>query len=188
MMKPFVCLLLAVVALVPLSPAAAQVPGAGQRLRILVVHGPNMNMLGRREPAIYGTMTMAEVNDRVKKVADEMNVEPIFFQSNHIGEIVDFIQKHIDDADGAIINAAGYSQHGVAIHDAMKTVPWPTIEVHMSQLATRDEIHRDSVISAAARGSVMGLGWRSYTMAFRAVTEIVRESKLTQAQPTRSAK
>jgi 3-dehydroquinate dehydratase II len=172
--------------LAPLYAQPVAAPSApGTKLRILVVHGPNMNMLGRREPAIYGSMTMAEVNDRIKKVADEMNVEPVFFQSNHIGEIVDFFQKHIDDADGAILNAAGYSQGGVAIHDVMKTVPWPTIEVHMTQLATRDEIHQGSVISAAARGSVMGLGWRSYTMALRAVSEIVREEK--KAQSPKSA-
>ena len=163
--------------LLALSAGGGWAQSAVPKLRILVIHGPNMNMLGRREPQIYGSMTMAEVNERIKKVADDINVEPIFFQSNHIGDIVDFFQKHIDDADGAILNAAGYSQYGVAIHDVMKTVPWPTIEVHMSQLATRDEIHQGSVISAAARGSVMGLGWRSYTMALRAVSEIVRDDK-----------
>jgi 3-dehydroquinate dehydratase II len=177
MAKPTMLLSLMLLCLLTPLASIAQAPA---KLRILVIHGPNMNMLGRREPAIYGTMTMAEVDARVKKVADEMNVQPLFFQSNHIGEIVDFIQKHIDDADGAILNAAGYSQNGVAIHDAMKTVPWPTIEVHMSQLAARDEIHQASVVSAAARGTVMGLGWRSYTMALRAVAEIVREDRMSK--------
>jgi 3-dehydroquinate dehydratase-2 len=158
----------------PASPAAQKtVPG---RLTILVIHGPNMNLLGRREPAIYGSMTLDQVNARIEAVAKELNVDLVTVQSNHEGVIVDTLQKHMDTAAGAIINAAGLSFHSVPIHDAIKAVAFPVIEVHMSNLATRDEIHRHSILTAAVRGTVMGLGWRSYTTALRAVVEIARES------------
>jgi len=136
-----------------------------------------MNLLGRREPAIYGTMTLDEVNDKLRKLAAELNVELVIVQSNHDGVLIDTFQQHIDDADGAIINAAGDSFHSVGLHDVIKAMPFPTIEVHMSNLATRDQIHQGSLISAAARGTITGLGWRSYTMALRAVVEIAREEK-----------
>ncbi len=155
-----------------------QAPGPQEpRLKILVLHGPNMNLLGRREPGIYGTMTLADINDRLQKLAKELNVELVIVQSNHDGVLIDTFQQHIDDADGAIINAAGDSFHSVGLHDVIKAVPYPTIEVHMTNLATRDAIHQDSLITPAARGTIMGLGWRSYSMALRAVVEIAREEK-----------
>lgn len=147
------------------------------RLHILVVHGPNMNLLGRREPAIYGTITLDGVNDKLRKLAAELNVELVIVQSNHDGVLIDTFQQHIDDVDGAIINAAGDSFHSVGLHDVIKAMPFPTIELHMTNLATRDQIHQGSLISAAARGTITGLGWRSYTMALRAVVEIAREEK-----------
>jgi 3-dehydroquinate dehydratase II len=155
--------------------------GQPPRLKILVIHGPNLNLLGRREPAIYGTTTLAQINERLQKLAAELDVELITVQSNHEGVIVDTFHQHIDDADGAIINPAGLSFHSVALHDAIKTMPFPTIEVHLSNLATRDEIHRHSILSAAARGTVMGLGWRSYTAGLRTLVEIVREEKSKEA-------
>ena len=151
--------------------------GQHPRLRLLVVHGPNLNLLGRREPGVYGTMTLGQINERLQKLAAELNVELITVQSNHEGVLVDAFQKHIDDVDGAIINPAGYSQHSVALHDVIKAVPFPVIEVHISNLGTRDEIHRGSVITPAAKGTVMGLGWRSYTAGLRALVEIIREEK-----------
>jgi 3-dehydroquinate dehydratase-2 len=148
-----------------------------QRLKILVVHGPNLNLLGRREPAIYGSMTLADINDRLRALAQELNVELVIVQSNHNGDLIDAFQAHIDDADGAILNAAGDSFHSVGLHDVIKAVPYPTIEVHLTNLGTRDAIHQNSLITPAARGTIMGLGWRSYTMALRAVVEIAREEK-----------
>ena len=160
--------------------AAAQQPGPPPpepRLRILVVHGPNLNLLGRREPQIYGTTTLAQIDARLGELARELNVELITVQSNSEGTIVDAFQKHMDAADGALINAAGLTFSSVSIHDVMKAMPFPVIEVHISNLATRDEIHQRSVLTPAARGAVMGLGWRSYTAALRALSEIVREEK-----------
>jgi 3-dehydroquinate dehydratase-2 len=156
------------------QPASQDAP-PGRRLTILVIHGPNMNLLGRREPAIYGSMTLDQVNARIAAVAKELNVDVVTFQSNHEGAIVDTLQQHMDKAAGALINAAGLSFHSVPIHDAIKAMPFPVIEVHMSNLATRDAIHQNSILTPAVRGAVMGLGWRSYTTALRAVVEIARE-------------
>jgi 3-dehydroquinate dehydratase II len=147
------------------------------RLKILVVHGPNLNLLGRREPNIYGVTTLPQINEQLQKLAAELNVELIIAQSNHEGVIVDTFQKHIDDVAGAIINPAGLSFHSVALHDVIKAMPFPVIETHISNLGTRDAIHQGSIITPAARASIMGLGWRSYTAGLRALVEIVREEK-----------
>jgi 3-dehydroquinate dehydratase II len=161
------------------APGTAPVSGAQgpSRLRILVVHGPNLNLLGRREPQIYGTTTLDQINTQLGSLAREIDVELVTMQSNSEGAIVDAFQTHMDRVDGALINAAGLTFSSVSIHDVIKAMPFPVIEVHISNLATRDEIHRHSILTAAVRGSVMGLGWRSYTAALRAVVEIVREEK-----------
>jgi len=171
---------MSVMVMMAMTPVVAGHPSAAQstpaaRLRILLIHGPNMNLLGRREPQIYGTMTLDQVNSRIAEVAKEINVDLTVLQTNDEAVIVDAFQKHIDDMDGGIINAAGLSFTAVAIHDVIKAMPFPVIEVHMSNLGTRDEIHQHSILTPAVRGTVMGLGWRSYTAALRAVAEIVRE-------------
>jgi 3-dehydroquinate dehydratase II len=147
------------------------------RLRILVLHGPNLNLLGRREPQIYGTTTLDQINERLAGLAKEINVELITTQSNSEGVLVDALHKHIDDVDGALINGAGLTFSSISLHDAIKAMPFPVIEVHISNLGTRDELHQRSVLTPAVRGAVMGLGWRSYTAALRALTEIVREEQ-----------
>jgi 3-dehydroquinate dehydratase-2 len=147
------------------------------RLKILVVHGPNLNLLGRREPQIYGTTTLDEINGHLKDLAKDISVDLVTVQSNHEGTLVDAFQTHMDSVDGAIINGAGLSFSSVSLHDAIKAMPFPVIEVHISNLGTRDEIHQHSILTPAVRGSIMGLGWRSYTAALRALAEIVREAK-----------
>ena len=161
----------------PAAPPSAQTPAPKTKLKILVLHGPNLNLLGRREPQIYGTTTLNQINSELDALAKELNVELIKLQSNHEGVLVDTFQANIDTADGAIINAAGLSFHSVALHDVIKAVPFPVIEVHISNLGTRDAIHQNSILTPAVRGTVMGLGWHSYTAALRAVVEIVREEK-----------
>lgn len=146
-------------------------------MRILILHGPNLNLFGRREPHIYGTMTLAEINQRLEALAKELKVELVIVQSNHEGVLVDTLQKHIDDADGALLNPAGLTQHGVPLHDAIKAMPFPVIEVHISNRAAREEWRHHSIISSAAKGTVEGLGWRSYTAALRALVEMVRDTK-----------
>ncbi|HEV3008314.1 MAG TPA: type II 3-dehydroquinate dehydratase, partial [Burkholderiales bacterium] len=118
-------------------------------MKILVLHGPNLNLLGRREPQIYGSMTLAEVNDRLQTEARELNVELEVLQSNHEGDLVDFLHKHIDSAAGAILNPAGLTQFGVSLHDAIKTMPFPVIEVHISNRHQREEWRHHSIISSA---------------------------------------
>jgi 3-dehydroquinate dehydratase II len=146
-------------------------------MKILVLHGPNLNLFGRREPHIYGTTTLAEINERLQTLARELKVELDILQSNHEGALVDFFHKHMDTAAGAILNPAGLTQHGVSLHDAIKAMPFPVIEVHMSNIAAREEWRHHSIISSAVKGTVQGLGWRSYMMALRAVVELSREAK-----------
>lgn len=160
--------------------ARAPVQSGTERLRVLVLHGPNLNLLGRREPQIYGTTTLDQINDRLQTLAKELNVELIVRQSNSEGVLVDEFQKHMDDVHGALINGAGLTFSSVSLHDAIKAMPFPVIEVHISNLGTRDEIHRNSILTPAVRGAVMGLGWRSYTAALRGLVEIVREEKATK--------
>jgi len=148
-------------------------------MKILVLHGPNLNLFGRREPHIYGTTTLAEINSKLEALAKELRVELATLQSNHEGDLVDFFHKHMDSAAGAILNPAGLTQHGVSLHDAIKAMPFPVIEVHMSNIAAREEWRHRSIISSAARGTVQGLGWRSYAMALRAVVELAGEAEKT---------
>jgi|SRR5690606_7759628 len=156
---------------------AAQATPPTPRLRVLVAHGPNLNLLGIREPQIYGTTTLAQIDERLAMLAEELNVELVTLQSNSEGTLVDFFQAHMNDVDAALINAAGYTFHSVALHDVIKAMPFPVIEVHISNLGTRDEIHRNSILTPAVRAAVMGFGWRSYTAGLRAVVEIVREER-----------
>ena len=145
--------------------------------KILVLHGPNLNLFGRREPHIYGTMTLEQINERMRTLAAKIQVELILFQSNHEGALVDTLHKHMDQVQGGIINPAGLTQCSVSLHDAIKAMPFPVIEVHMSNIAAREEWRHHSIISPAAKGTVQGLGWRSYTAALRALVEMVREKQ-----------
>lgn len=146
-------------------------------MKILVLHGPNLNLFGRREPHIYGSMTLAEINDKLQAIARELKVELDVLQSNHEGALVDFLHKNMDLAAGGIVNPAGLTQHGVSLHDAIKAMPFPMVEVHMSNIAAREEWRHHSIIASAVNGTVQGLGWRSYAMGLRAVVEIAREAK-----------
>ena len=146
-------------------------------MKILVLHGPNLNLFGRREPHIYGTMTLGEINDKLQALARELKLELVVFQSNHEGALVDMLHKHMDDAAGALINPAGLTQYSVSLHDAIKAMPFPVLEVHMSNIAAREEWRHHSIISPAVKGTVQGLGWRSYTMALRALAEMLQEKK-----------
>jgi len=141
-------------------------------MQILVLHGPNLNLFGRREPQIYGTMTLAQINQRLEALARSLKVELVIVQSNHEGALVDALHEHMDKAAGAVINPAGLTQHGVALHDAIKAMPFPVIEVHMSNLAAREEWRHHSIISSAVKGTVQGLGWRSYAAALRVLVEM----------------
>jgi len=143
----------------------------------LVLHGPNLNLFGRREPHIYGTTTLAQINAYLDTLAAELGVQLVTFQSNHEGALVDRLHEVIDSAAGALINPAGLTQHGVSLHDAIKAMPFPVVEVHMSNIAAREPWRSHSIISPAVKATVQGLGWRSYTAALRALVELVREAQ-----------
>lgn len=145
-------------------------------MQILVLHGPNLNLLGRREPHIYGTTTVAEIDSKLSALAASLDVRVDSFQSNHEGALIDKLQEYIDRADGALINPAGLTQHGVPLHDTIKAMPFPVVEVHLSNLAKREEWRHRSIISPAVHATVQGLGWRSYTTAFTALVEMLRET------------
>ncbi|MGS5087935.1 type II 3-dehydroquinate dehydratase [Hydrogenophaga sp. A37] len=142
-------------------------------MNILVLHGPNLNLFGRREPHIYGTTTLAEINQTLTDLAAELGVSLEILQSNHEGVLIDKLHECIDTAQGALINPAGLTQHGVPLHDAIKAMPFPVIEVHLSNIAAREPWRSHSIISPAVRGTVQGLGWRSYTCGLRALVELV---------------
>ena len=146
-------------------------------MHILILHGPNLNLFGRREPHIYGTMTLGEIDAKLQALASELGVRLTIVQSNHEGVLIDTLHAHIDDADGAVLNPGGLTQHSVSLHDAIKAMPFPVIEVHMSNLATREQWRHHSIISPAAKATVQGLGWRSYTAALRALAEMQGDAK-----------
>jgi 3-dehydroquinate dehydratase-2 len=144
-------------------------------MKILVLHGPNLNLFGRREPHIYGTTTLAEIDDRLRVLARELEVELDIIQSNHEGVLIDFLHANIDAAAGALLNPAGLTQHGVPLHDAIKAMPFPVLEVHMSNIAAREPWRSHSIISPAVRGTVQGLGPQSYLAALRGLVGLLRD-------------
>ena len=146
-------------------------------MKFLVIHGPNLNMLGIREPHIYGTMTLAEIDERLRAVAAELaDVELECFQSNHEGAIVDLIQqRHGTGLAGCILNPGGLTTTSVSIHDAIKAVDYPFVEVHLSNQYARDEWRRHSIIAPAARGVIQGLGYHGYEAALRALVGLARD-------------
>ena len=145
-------------------------------MKLLVLHGPNLNLFGRREPHIYGTTTLAEIDARLHALARELGAELEIFQSNHEGTLIDKLHERIDSVQGALVNPAGLTQHGVPLHDAIKAMPFPVIEVHMSNIAAREPWRSHSIISPAVKGTIQGLGWRSYTAGLRVLAELSRDA------------
>ncbi|MFK4583898.1 type II 3-dehydroquinate dehydratase [Bradyrhizobium ottawaense] len=140
--------------------------------RVMVLNGPNLNMLGIREPHIYGTTTLAEVNASCEAASATLGLKLAFHQSNHEGVLVDLIQSARQDADAIIINPAGFSFTSVAIMDAIKTFEGPVLEVHISNILARDEYHRHSKISFVASGVICGLGPFGYIAALHAIANM----------------
>ncbi|WDR05659.1 type II 3-dehydroquinate dehydratase [Devosia rhodophyticola] len=139
--------------------------------RILIINGPNLNLLGTREPGIYGAQTLADIGQLCADTGTELGLSIDFRQSNHEGELVSWIQDAGKDADAIIINPAAYSHTSVAIHDALKAVGLPTVEVHLSNIHQREAFRHHSYVSAVATGVICGLGAAGYTLALRALAE-----------------
>ena len=144
---------------------------------ILVLHGPNLNLFGRREPHIYGRTTLPEINAKLEALAAELGVQLSIVQSNHEGVLVDHLHEHIDSAQGALVNPAGLTQHGVPLHDAIKAMPFPVLEIHMSNIGAREPWRQHSIIAPAVKATIQGLGWRSYTAGLYALIDMVEEMK-----------
>ena len=146
-------------------------------MKLLVLHGPNLNLFGRREPHIYGTTTLAEIDAKLQALAAEFGAELECFQSNHEGALIDKLHERIDTVQGALVNPAGLTQHGVPLHDAIKAMPFPVIEVHMSNIAARESWRAHSIISPAVKGTIQGLGPLSYLMGLRALAALAKEAR-----------
>ncbi len=141
----------------------------------LILNGPNINMLGRRDPTKYGSKTLDEVNQEISRVAAEIGVEVFFYQSNLEGEMIDCIQEHRDKVQGIVLNAGALTHYGLSLKDALIDSRLPVVEVHLSNPSAREPWRRVSVISDIAKGQVAGFGWRSYTAALAALAAIVAE-------------
>jgi 3-dehydroquinate dehydratase II len=144
--------------------------------RLMILNGPNLNLLGVREPHIYGTTTLSQVRESCEQHATQLGLELSFHQSNHEGELVDWIQSARQTADAIIINPAGYSFTSIAILDAIKAFEGVVIEVHISNIHARDEHHRHSKISSAATGVICGLGPNGYIAAMHAIAQMPKKA------------
>jgi 3-dehydroquinate dehydratase-2 len=136
-------------------------------MKILVVHGPNLNLLGKRIKEIYGDKTLEEINRLLRQLATELGVELVTFQSNSEGALIDFIQKESPAANGIIINPGALTHYGFSLRDALTDANLPVVEVHLSNIYAREEFRQRSVIAPVARGQISGLGWRGYMAALR---------------------
>jgi len=136
-------------------------------MKILVINGPNLNMLGKRDKEIYGDKTLAEIESSLKKQGKTLAIEVITFQSNSEGALIDFIQEQSNSADGIIINPGALTHYGFSLRDALADSGLPIIEVHLSNIYAREEWRAKSVIAPVAKGNISGLGWRGYIAALR---------------------
>ncbi|MBC8163308.1 MAG: type II 3-dehydroquinate dehydratase [Roseiflexaceae bacterium] len=143
-------------------------------MKILVLHGPNLNMLGRREPEIYGSTTLAEIDQALRQRAEAAGVALIVLQSNHEGALIDLIQAEGWDADGVIINPGALTHYGLALRDALASLPARIVEVHLSNVYKREPFRHISVVAPVATGQIAGLGWRGYLLALEWLLEADR--------------
>jgi len=142
--------------------------------KILIIHGPNLNLLGDREPDVYGKLTLESINAKLKDLAKELKVEVEFFQSNVEGEIVNTIQSAKDNFSAIVINPGGYTHYSVAIRDSISAVKVPTVEVHLSNIYSREEFRHKSVIAPVAAGQIAGFGLHSYLLGLRAAVTLIK--------------
>jgi 3-dehydroquinate dehydratase-2 len=152
-------------------------------MKILVINGPNLNMLGSRKPEIYGTKPLAEIDSLLQKRAGELGVELESYQSNHEGYLIDFIQKKAKKTAGIIINPGALTHYGLSLRDALEDTSLPVIEVHLSDIQHREEFRKVSVIAPIARKQISGQGWQGYIIALETLTALLSEGK--HDQPSR---
>jgi len=142
-------------------------------MKILVLHGPNLNLLGTREPEVYGSMTLDDINAKLVELGESSGAELKCVQSNHEGALIDELQSARTWANGVVFNPGGYTHTSIALRDAISAIQIPVVEVHMSNVYAREEFRHVSMISAVCKGKVVGFGWRSYTLGLKALIEIL---------------
>ncbi|MHB2149811.1 type II 3-dehydroquinate dehydratase [Calditrichota bacterium LG25] len=142
-------------------------------MKILVIHGPNLNLLGQRNPEIYGTFTLEQLNQKIKNHFPELEFE--FFQSNHEGQIIDRIHLAREATDGIVINAGALTHYSYSLRDAIEATPLPVVEVHLSNIFARESFRRNSVISEVCLGTVSGFGAHSYLLGVEALKEYLKQ-------------
>jgi 3-dehydroquinate dehydratase-2 len=150
-------------------------PGSSDTLQILVLHGPNLNLLGRREPQIYGTTTLAQIDERLHALAGELGAALEILQSNHEGALLDRLHARMDAVQGCLLNPGALTHTSVALLDCIKTMPFPVVEVHLSNIHAREPWRQRSITGEGAKAAVMGFGWRSYLVALRGLVALLRE-------------
>lgn len=144
-------------------------------MKILILHGPNLNLLGTREPEIYGSMTIENINEKMIALGKELNAEIKCAQSNHEGTLIDALHDARTWASGVVFNPGGYTHTSVALRDAISAIQIPVIEVHLSNVYAREEFRHVSFVSAVCKGKVTGFGWRSYELGLRGLIDIINE-------------
>jgi 3-dehydroquinate dehydratase-2 len=144
--------------------------------KILILHGPNLNLLGQREPEVYGELTLSEIDSRLKKSGENMGFEVRSYQSNSEGALIDALQEAQEWAAGVVFNPGGYTHTSVALRDAVAAIDVPVIEVHLSHVDAREDFRRISLISAVCVGKISGFGWRSYLLALEQMAHMLAES------------
>jgi 3-dehydroquinate dehydratase-2 len=144
-------------------------------MKILILHGPNLNLLGKREPEIYGSMTLGDINMTLIELGKESGAELKCVQSNHEGALIDALQDAQMWANGVIFNPGGYTHTSIALRDAITAIGIPVIEVHLSNVYAREEFRHTSMISAVCKGKIVGFGWRSYSLGLKALIELLTD-------------
>ena len=143
-------------------------------MKILILHGPNLNLLGTREPEVYGSMTHDDINKKITELGKELGVEIKCAQSNHEGVLIDALQDARTWANGVVFNPGGYTHTSVALRDAISAIVIPVIEVHLSNVYAREEFRHTSLVSAVCKGKVSGFGWHSYELGLRGLIDIIK--------------